>query len=178
MFHQSFLADEHLPARARDEQEAVALNKQIRIVNLQLGLTGAAEAEECSQKCNNRFGWLCRKYQDISLAVMQHFLLWVDTLLTSKKQLAEYSGRAKDADSFISSLIFVKGWLIGPRSRDSSFFNYKKLLLPCRKSTVNIKSKFFIALFYLYLFALQKFLRQPNQKILLIFYIPPKMDKI
>ena len=35
---------------------------------------GAAEAEECSLKCNNRFGWLCRKYQDISLAVMQHFL--------------------------------------------------------------------------------------------------------
>ena len=98
--------------------------------------------------------------------------------VASKKQLAEYSERAKDADGFISSLIFVKGWLIGPRSRDSSFFNYKKLLLPCRKSTVNIKSKFFIALFYLYLFALQKFLRQPNQKILLIFYIPPKMDKI
>ena len=73
MFRKSFLADEHSPARARDEQEA-ALNKQIRIVNLQLDLTGAAEAEECSQKCNNRFGWLCRKYQDISLAVMQHFL--------------------------------------------------------------------------------------------------------
>ena len=56
MFHQSFLVDEHSPARARDEQEAVALNKQIRIVNLQLDLTGAAEAEECRQKCNNRFG--------------------------------------------------------------------------------------------------------------------------
>ena len=56
MFCKSFLDDEHLPARARDEQEAVALNKQIRIVNLQLDLTGAAEAEECSQKCNNRFG--------------------------------------------------------------------------------------------------------------------------
>ena len=113
-----------------------------------------------------------------------HILSYRETALVqvssvaSKKQLAEYSERAKYADGFISSLIFVKGWLIGPRSRDSSFFNYKKLLLPCRKSTVNIKSKFFIALFYLYLFALQKFLRQPNQKILLIFYIPPKMDKI
>ena len=73
-----------------------------------------------------------------------------------------------------SSLIFVKGWLIGTRSIDSSFFNYKKLLSPCRKSTVNIKSKIFIALFYLSLFALQKFCRQPNQKMLLIFYISPK----
>ena len=34
--------------------------------------------------------------------------------VASKKQLAVYSGRAKYADGFISSLIFVKGWLIGP----------------------------------------------------------------
>ena len=89
--------------------------------------------------------------------------------VASKKQPAVYTGRSKDADGFIFSLIFVKGWLIGIRSRerstDSSFFNYKKLLSPCRKSTVNIKSKFFIALFYLSLFALQKFHRQPDQKI-------------
>ena len=75
---QSFLDDEHLPGM--DEKEA-ALNQQIRIVNLQLGLTGAAEAEECSLKCNNRFGWLCRKYQDISPAVMQDIKLWVDIIL-------------------------------------------------------------------------------------------------
>ena len=43
----------------------------------------AAEAEECSLKCNNRFGRLCRKYQDISPAVMQGLLLWVDITLFS-----------------------------------------------------------------------------------------------
>ena len=82
MFHQSPKLPWWWALPGRNEKVA-ALNQQIRIVNLQLCLTEAAEAEECSLKCNNRFGRLCRKYQDISPAVMQDLMLWVDITLFS-----------------------------------------------------------------------------------------------